>query len=235
MISTPHVHVFSPYHFEIHWPAMISKAILFDMITCKSNLTVLLEEESYRLAMGYHVLAVYFEKPGNVKVRKRLLENALNASDTLALKNRKRWEIPVCYEASLAQDLAAFCRYKGLEKEQLVDLHTSPRYLIHFFGFLPGFMYLGGLEKNLHHPRKENPDGNIPAGSVAIGGQQTGVYPIQSPGGWHVIGRCPIHLIQKDQLPPFQPGDEIVFTSITLKEFKAFKDKPAKDLYHENI
>lgn len=136
------------------------------------------------------------------------------------------WEIPVCYDESLGSDLVSFCDEKELSSDQLISFHTEPTYRIHFFGFLPGFFYLNGLPEILHSPRKAIPSLSVPTGSVAIGGAQTGIYPCQSPGGWHCIGRTPITLFDPKSSSPVwaKPGDQIKFKPISLKEFENWSD-----------
>lgn len=138
----------------------------------------------------------------------------------------KIWEIPVCYDESLGFDLMSFCEEKKLTPDQLISLHTGPIYRIHFFGFLPGFFYLYGLPERLHSPRKSILSQSVPAGSVAIGGAQTGIYPCQSPGGWHCIGRTPIALFEPMSNPPVwgKPGEQIKFIPISLEEFENWSD-----------
>ncbi|SFD02093.1 5-oxoprolinase subunit PxpB [Pseudoalteromonas denitrificans] len=134
-------------------------------------------------------------------------------------------EIPVCYEQEFAPDLIKLAKNCGLTSEQVIDIHTQHNYLVHMLGFLPGFLYLGGLPSILTCPRKSIPELSIPAGSVAIGGNQTGVYPVASPGGWHIIGRTPLNLFKADEKKPFiaNPLDKIRFVSITKFEFDAMK------------
>jgi KipI family sensor histidine kinase inhibitor len=144
----------------------------------------------------------------------------------------KVWEIPVCYNQELGKDLNALSKSKSISFEEVINLHTIPIYRIHFFGFLPGFMYLNGLDPALHFPRKSVPDRKIEPGSVAIGGAQTGIYPNESPGGWHVIGKTPTILFDQNENPPVfaKPGEQIKFLSISLEEFYSIsKDsKPLK-------
>ena len=139
-------------------------------------------------------------------------------------RSKKIIEIPVCYDPELAPDLEAFLRAKNLNLSQLIKAHTTREYPLYFYGFQPGFMYLGGLNPDLHHPRKSVPAQSVPAGSVAIGGAQTGIYPNTAPGGWHVIGRCPIKLF--DPLDPepclAKPGDLIKFVPINKDVFQAY-------------
>ena len=132
------------------------------------------------------------------------------------------WEIPVCYEPELAPDLLELAERKQLTLSQLIEIHASPSYRIHFFGFLPGFFYLNGLPEILHMPRKSIPNLTVPKGSVAIGGSQTGIYPGESPGGWHIIGRTPVSLFNPKNNPPVwaKPGERIKFVPINSSQYQ---------------
>ena len=134
-------------------------------------------------------------------------------------------EIPVCYENEFSPDLESLAQHCKLTTEEVIALHCQPNYLVHMLGFLPGFLYLGGLSDKLFCPRKSTPAISIPAGSVAIGGNQTGIYPVSSPGGWHIIGRTPLNLFDPNSEQPFiaNPLDKIKFLSIPKDEFLAFK------------
>ena len=131
-------------------------------------------------------------------------------------------EIPVCYEAEFAFDLEHVAKHAGLHWKEVVDLHCATEYRVHCVGFTPGFPFLGGLSRKLATPRREVPRKEIPAGSVAIGGSQTGIYPIKSPGGWNLIGRTPLRLFDSNQNPPalLRAGDRVRFRSITREEFE---------------
>ena len=134
---------------------------------------------------------------------------------------KRVFRIPVCYEGEYAPDMADVCRMTGLTKEQVVGLHSSADYLIYMLGFLPGFPYLGGLEERLAVPRLDNPRTSIPPGAVGIGGKQTGIYPLASPGGWRLIGRTPVKLYDPRRQDPilYRAGDYIRFYPISQAEF----------------
>jgi inhibitor of KinA len=131
-------------------------------------------------------------------------------------------EIPVCYETEFAFDLEAVAQHAGVHWKEVVDLHCGADYRVHCVGFTPGFPFLGGLPRELATPRRDVPRKEIPAGSVAIGGAQTGIYPIKSPGGWNVIGRTPLQLFDPQKDPPalLRAGDRVRFRSITREEFE---------------
>jgi inhibitor of KinA len=138
------------------------------------------------------------------------------------------WEIPVCYDSDYGPDLGSVALAHRLTVNQLIELHSSTTYRLHFFGFLPGFPYLNGLSDQIHTPRKSIPDRTVEAGSVAIGGRQTGIYPQESPGGWHVIGRSPIVLFDVNRTPPVwaSPGDRLKFNPILPTEMEKLLETP---------
>ena len=131
-------------------------------------------------------------------------------------------EIPVCYETEFALDLDEVARHAGVHWKEVVDLHCGVEYRVHCVGFTPGFPFLGDLPRKIATPRRDVPRKEIPAGSVAIGGSQTGIYPIKSPGGWNVIGRTPLRLFDPEKDPPalLCAGDRVRFRSITREEFE---------------
>jgi inhibitor of KinA len=134
-------------------------------------------------------------------------------------------EIPVCYDPEFAFDLDEVARQAALSPNEVVDLHRNADYQVNCIGFTPGFPFLSGLPAKLATPRRGSPRKEIPAGSVAIGGKQTGVYPIKSPGGWNIIGRTPLELFDPTKNPPalLRAGDRVRFSSITRARFAALQ------------
>lgn len=137
--------------------------------------------------------------------------------------------VPVCYGGDFGPDLETVASAHGLQVDDVIRLHASVEYLAYFIGFAPGFPYLGELPAALHTPRLATPRLRVPAGSVAIGGAHTGIYPIASPGGWHIIGRTPVELLRLRADPPVwvQMGDRVRFEPISRSEFEAWKAAPA--------
>ena len=129
--------------------------------------------------------------------------------------------IPVCYDEEFALDMERVIEHTNLSFEELVAIHTSTPYSVYLIGFLPGFPYLGELDPRLHVPRLQTPRKLVTASSVGIGGHQTGIYPIDSPGGWNIIGKTPCSLfdVSKDEPTLFQTGDRVTFYEITKKEY----------------
>ncbi len=136
-------------------------------------------------------------------------------------------EVPVCYDAEFAPDLALVAKHAGLKPEEVVRLHSAQQYLVYLIGFAPGFPYLGGLPKALETPRHAKPRMTVPPGTVAIGGAQTGIYPLSTPGGWNLIGRTPLRLFRPEEDPPVLlcAGDTVKFRPIDRAEFAKLEEK----------
>jgi inhibitor of KinA len=135
-------------------------------------------------------------------------------------------EIPVCYGGEFGPDLADIAALHGLTSAQAVRRHRAPCYQVYFLGFLPGFAYLGGLSRTLETPRRATPRASVPAGAVGIAGAQTGVYPVETPGGWQIIGRTPLRLYDPARQPPalLAAGDRVRFVSITAAQFSEIRE-----------
>ena len=134
----------------------------------------------------------------------------------------KTVEIPVCYGGEFGPDLEFVAQSHGLSPEEVIRLHSEPVYQVYMIGFTPGFPFLGGLPKILHTPRRETPRTRVPAGSVGIANDQTGIYPIESPGGWQLIGRTPLKIFDPKRSNPFllKAGDLLKFKPISPDEYR---------------
>src|SRR5262249_10853589 len=132
---------------------------------------------------------------------------------------------PVCYDSDFAPDLQAVANHCRLSPNDLIACHSSGRYQVRCVGFTPGFPYLNGLPKQLAMPRRATPRTRVPAGSVAIGGRQTGIYPLSSPGGWNLIGRTPLQIFDARRESPalLRIGDNVTFKVISAKEFAQWR------------
>lgn len=131
--------------------------------------------------------------------------------------------VPVCYDDEFGPDLEAVARFAGLSPRAVVELHVSREYRVFMLGFVPGFAYMGPVDPRLAVPRRSEPRTAVPAGSVAVAGGQTGIYPSRTPGGWHLIGRTPKPLVSFDAPVPalFAPGDRVRFHQVDRAEFDA--------------
>jgi len=135
---------------------------------------------------------------------------------------QKESVIPVCYGGEYGPDIAFVAEYNHIGIDDVIRLHSEPRYPIYMLGFSPGFPFLGGLSEKLHTPRLSSPRTRVPAGSVGIANNQTGIYPIASPGGWQLIGRSPVRLFDPERPNPFllSAGDTLRFEPITPDEYQ---------------
>lgn len=135
-------------------------------------------------------------------------------------------EIPVCYGADYGLDLGIVAEHNGMTEDEVINIHSSRDYLVYMIGFAPGFPYIGGMSEQIATPRKESPRLTIPKGSVGIAGMQTGVYPIETPGGWQLIGKTPIEFFRPEDPSPslLQPGDTIRFYPISKQEYQNWED-----------
>jgi KipI family sensor histidine kinase inhibitor len=147
----------------------------------------------------------------------QFVAQALTRLDGIELPPPRQVAIPVRYGGGNGPDLAEVASLNGLSPQAVVELHCAATYLVYFLGFAPGFAYLGGLPEALHTPRLETPRPLVPAGSVGIAGQQTGVYPVATPGGWRLIGQTPLVLFDAQRTPMslLLPGDEVRFLPIS--------------------
>ncbi len=171
---------------------------------------------------AYSSLLITFDpreiSPHSLQEAARMWLQKMNSAE---LPPPERVEIPVCYGEAYGPDLPDVAEHTGLSPDEVVYHHSSVEYFVYFLGFSPGFPYLGELPNELSVPRLPSPRTTVPAGSVAIGGSQTGIYPVASPGGWRIIGRTPLPLFQGHATPPalLRMGDLVCFRPITADEY----------------
>lgn len=185
---------------------------LKDTIVAYSSLSIMYDP--YIIAKNYSLTGSVFGWIQK-KMEQAYLESSIDHTPAIDMTR-----IPVCYDEEFGIDLPAVIKSTNLCLEEIVELHVSKIYRVYMLGFLPGFAYLGQIEPRLIMPRKETPV-VVKAGSVGIVSSQTGIYPLNSPGGWQIIGRTPIQLFDaKDHIPvKLKAGDEVQFYQITREEF----------------
>ena len=170
----------------------------------------------------YRSLLIVYEpsitNPAKLQKTLKTLEARL---DEIMIPPPDTVEIPVCYGGEFGPDIAYVAESHHLTVEAVIELHCQPEYLIYMVGFTPGFPFLGGLSEKLHTPRLETPRTFVPEGSVGIANNQTGIYPVASPGGWQLIGRTPVKLFAPGRDNPFlyQAGDRIKFSPVSAEEY----------------
>ncbi len=154
----------------------------------------------------------------------------IELSNKISSNTGRNLKLPVCYNPILAPDLMPLIETLQLGIEEFIALHTNTSYRVYMIGFLPGFAYMGTVNKKIISPRKQNPRNIVPAGSVGIAGAQTGIYPIDCPGGWQLIGRTPLQIFDANKKQPsfFMPGDTVCFEPIGIDQFYEMQKQPSK-------
>lgn len=179
------------------------------------------------IAPAFASVAVFFDSPCKLAAGRAAVEAALRGRGRrLPAGARTRLvEVPVCYDREFALDLETVAQHCGLSPNDVVARHAAARYDVRCLGFTPGFPFLGGLPAKLATPRRAQPRTLVPAGAVGIGGAQTGIYPLPSPGGWNIIGRTPLLLFDLTRAPAalLRTGDRVRFVPISREEFEGWE------------
>jgi inhibitor of KinA len=218
----------------IEWEHRIDETILNDILVYKEKITLNKKVAFVDIIQGYNSLTISY-KNQIVNFDKEV--TFLKSMYTSTLKETKQvyfqWEIPVCYDLEFGVDLEEISIQKNISVDEIIKRHKEAVYKIYFIGFLPGFLYLGGLNESLFVDRKSNPRLNVAKGVVGIGGKQTGVYPNNSAGGWNIIGKTPINFFNIEQQNPCfaKPGDSIKFKLISLDEFYQLENQIRENTY----
>ncbi|MBU3073994.1 5-oxoprolinase subunit PxpB [Clostridium estertheticum] len=162
-----------------------------------------------------------------------VLKSIILKMHELKLPDAKVIEIPTLYGGEYAPDIEFVAKHNKISIDEVIKIHTDREYLIYMIGFTPGFPYLGGMSDKIEAPRLQNPRTKIPVGSVGIAGKQTGIYPVESPGGWQLVGRTPVKLYDpcRDEPVLLNAGDYIKFVSIDENEYKIIEDLEREGKY----
>ena len=218
----------------IEWPQEISKMILEDIRVFvkkikNNNIKEILE---YNFVYS-SLLIIYKNDLISFNDIKQSLHLLYEEDSKTKLSQSSLWHIPVCYDLDFGIDLKFLSQEKECSIEEIISLHSSRIYTVYGIGFLPGFLYLGGLIDRLHTPRRNFPRLEVPKGAIAIGGRQTGIYPQSTPGGWHIVGSTPVSLFNPRSLNPCQvsSGDKIKFRPINKAEFELITIAQDSEVY----
>jgi len=178
-------------------PAFTSMTIFYDLSAVRRN---------------------FLDFPTAFEAVKTLVENAVEKSFTTSDSESRRIEIPVSFDHDDAPDLDFVAKTSGLSRHEVIEIFTAKTYRVYMLGFLPGFAYMGEVDERVAVPRKTSPRLRVPKGSVGIAGRQTGIYPLESPGGWQLIGRTRVEMFEPGANPPciLRPGDSVKFVSDNL-------------------
>lgn len=173
----------------------------------------------------------------SAKKLKNTLAKILKNIKVASSRKARLFEIPVCYDNCFALDMGNVCEHSHLTRQEVIERHSGRDYLIYMLGFLPGFAYLGGMDESLATPRLDSPRSEIFEGAVGIGGEQTGIYPVASPGGWQLIGKTPLKVYDKERENPilYSAGDYIRFVPVDLDEFKRIEQQVQSGEYQVKV
>lgn len=175
----------------------------------------------------YRSVAVFFDplRTDHAALVERLQRDASRAVSVSDFTDTRPVHVPVCYGGEFGPDLPSLAAFAGITEDEVITLHAAGRYRVFMLGFVPGFAYMGVVDPRIAMPRHETPRLRVPAGSVGIAGVQTGVYPVETPGGWQVIGRTPVKPFDARRGEPFlfKPGDLVRFHAIDAAEFERLR------------
>lgn len=200
-------------------------SILAAIAACRTSLQAEFSGQLIDLVPSYTTLLITYDL---LSVEpERFMESVYRVCSQAITEQRECREVathclPICYQPEVAEDLIPVAEQLGFSVEELITIHSEREYKVYAVGFAPGFAYLGDLDPRLHLPRLATPRLAVPAGSLAIADKNTAVYPQQSPGGWHLIGRCPLLMFNRHKNPPvkLQTGDKVCFDPVDLKTYQ---------------
>ncbi|HLR37136.1 MAG TPA: 5-oxoprolinase subunit PxpB [Chitinophagaceae bacterium] len=231
------VHLMSERVISMTWQERVGERLLTKLLAAKAHIYNQKKEELIEILSTYNTILIKYKYPvKQLEEEKEKLIGILKTTPEEIKREQKLYHLPVCYDGKLGWDTEVIMKHKKIDKETLIQLHTDSVYTVYFIGFLPGFPYLSGLSEKLFISRKKQPRKEIPKGAVGIGGEQTGIYPIASPGGWQIIGNCPVPLFDlKWELPTLlQPADKLKFSSVSLEEYEDIQEKVKNNSYQLN-
>jgi len=207
----------------VEWPNKVDEAILHDILKFTNYLEInCLDVTKWEIVPAYNSVTLVLRKePIDFDRLIKRIRQWYGECDDSRPKQKYLWKLPVCYDLDFGIDLEKVCEKLSLDIPELIKQHTENIYTVYSIGFLPGFMYLGGLPKSLEIPRRETPRLKVQKGAVGLAGKQTGIYPQESPGGWNIIGNCSVPMFNaKDENPCFvNVGDKVQFYSIERAEY----------------
>lgn len=231
MVAGVRIYLIHDHALTISLDLAIGEKAHNSVMTLQKELQKSAIKELIDIVAAYNSLSLYFSTKSALeagidtikKVAYQVARTDFIQNDTAPKKTDiTSFEIPVCYELPYAPDIPFVMEQIGLSHQEIIQHHHGKKYTVYMNGFVPGFSYMGTLDPLLQIPRKQVPAPNVPPGSVAIAAHQTGIYPVEVPGGWHVIGRTPLKMFDKKQTPAclLSPGDTVTFKPITAKEFE---------------
>lgn len=219
----------------VEWPQQVEEPILDDILQFTRHLKEnCLDALKWEIVASYNsITLIHREKPIYFSDFKNKIENWYTEEFEIKRQQRFLWRLPVCYDLEFGIDLQKVSEKLNKSITDVIELHTSSPYTVYGIGFLPGFMYLGGLSPELEVSRRSVPRLHVQKGAVGLAGKQTGVYPQESPGGWNIIGNCSVSMFNpKSDTPSFvSVGDKIQFYSVSKAEHELHKIETEVGIY----
>jgi len=218
----------------IDWPSRIEENILKDIINYKNKIINYNIKSIVEVINTYNSLTIiYTTTIENIYSEISSLKSIYKKPTIIKHEKNYCWDVPVCYDQEFGLDLQEISDVNRIPIDEIIKLHTGSTYTVFFIGFLPGFLYLGGLSKHLYLKRRSTPRLMVEKGSVGIGGTQTGVYSMESAGGWNIIGKSPISFFDLSKESPCfaKSGDNIKFVPISINEYKKIEVEVAISFY----
>ncbi len=219
----------------VEWPQRVDEAILNDILLFIEHLQhKCLDTHNWEIVPSYNsITLIHREKPIDYNHYKQKIESWYKKGAKLKKRQRFLWRLPVCYDLEFGIDLQEVSEKLNKSIPEIIELHTNSQYTVYGIGFLPGFMYLGGLPSELEVPRRPEPRLKVQKGAVGLAGKQTGIYPQESPGGWNIIGNCTVTMFNpKNENPCFvNVGDRVQFYAIERAEYDLHKIESEVGIY----
>ncbi len=212
----------------------ISEKTLKELLFLKERIEREIFKQKVEVINTYSSLLIHYPTTiEDVYSEISFIKSLLNRANIVKNKSVDLYHVPVSYDPEFGLDLELISAEKGLSIEEIISLHTAAVYTVYFIGFLPGFLYLGGLDERLYIPRKVEPRMKVAKGAVGIGGTHTGIYPKTSPGGWQLLGQTPLSLFAPHSNPPCEisPGDKVRFYAVSNTEFLSIAQEVEKGTY----
>lgn len=230
-MTKPDLHQLNEKTLLLEWPQVCSRGLLSQIKAIEKRL---LESVAgiQETQVVYKSLCIHWQNPleeDKIQAVRASISDASEHAEQVA----RLWKIPVCYGGEFGPDLESCATSLGLAPEQLIAKHTTNVYPVYGIGFLPGFLYLGDVPNDIQVARRSEPRLKVSQGSVGLAGQQTGIYPQQSPGGWQLLGRTPVKLFEVHRSPPckIQVGDGVQFYAIDSPTYSLMQIQIQEEIY----
>ena len=229
---------FGSHAILIEWPQEIKEKILDDILAFEAHLkNNCLDVNLWELVPSYNsITLINRHEHVHYELISIELKKWYKSKRSQVKTQRQLWRLPVCYDEEFGIDLQEVAETLNKSANEIIEDHTANIYTVYGIGFLPGFMYLGGLPSHLNVPRRSTPRLKVKKGSVGLAGKQTGIYPQTSPGGWNIIGNCSVELFNPQEENPcfVKVGDKVQFYAIEIAEYKLHKIEAEVGIYkHE--